>query len=235
MSRLWAVVPAAGSGTRMGTDMPKQYLTVEGRTVIEHTLSRLLAYGRIRRVMVALARDDAWFAGLPVSADPRVLTCPGGAERGDSVLNALDALAGEARAADFVIVHDAARPCLRLSELVNLMDAAGDEVAGALLAMPAIDTVKQAAGDGHVDATLDRSRVWLAATPQVMRYGVLRDALIQARRGGHSVTDEAQAVELAGYKPRLVECSRDNIKITRPDDLALAAFWLRRQQEEARA
>jgi 2-C-methyl-D-erythritol 4-phosphate cytidylyltransferase len=232
MSRLWAVVPAAGAGTRMGAALPKQYLSIEGRTVLEHTLSRLLAYARVRRVVVALSRDDTLFAGLPVATEPRIQTCPGGAERCDSVLNALDALAPEARAGDLVLVHDAARPCVRLSDIAHLIDAAMDEPAGALLAMPAYDTVKQADSEGCVDVTLDRNRVWLAATPQLIRFGVLRDALIAARRSGVSVTDEAQAVERMGHKPRLVPCARDNIKITRPEDLALAAFLLRRQREE---
>lgn len=233
MSRLWAVIPAAGSGTRMGAPLPKQYLSIDGRTVIEHTVSRILAFARVRRVVVALARDDQWFSGLPVAADARIQTCIGGAERCDSVLNALDALAPDARAGDLVLVHDAARPCVRLSDMVTLVGKATDESIGALLAMPAVDTVKQADGDGRIAQTLDRNIVWLAATPQVIRYGVLRDALIDARRNGVKVTDEAQAVERLGGKPRLVPCARDNLKITRPEDIALAAFWLQRQREEA--
>jgi len=233
MSRLWAVIPAAGSGSRMGAALPKQYLTIDGRTVLEHTLQRVLAFARVRRVVVSIARDDPWFAGLPVAADARVQTCVGGAERSDSVLNALDALAAEARAGDFVLVHDAARPCVRLSEMVALVAAAAEEGTGALLAMPVVDTVKQSDAEGRVAQTLDRNQVWLAATPQVIRYGVLRDALIDARRNGIVVTDEAQAVERLGGRPRLVACSRDNLKITRAEDLALAAFWLQRQREES--
>jgi 2-C-methyl-D-erythritol 4-phosphate cytidylyltransferase len=233
MSRLWAVIPAAGSGSRMGAALPKQYLSIDGRTVLEHTLRRVLAFARVRRVVVSIARDDAWFAGLPVASDARVQTCIGGAERCDSVLNALDVVAAQARADDLVLVHDAARPCVRLSEIVALVAAAAAESTGALLAMPVVDTVKQADAEGRVAQTLDRNQVWLAATPQVIRYGVLRDALIDARRNGINVTDEAQAVERLGGKPRLVACSRDNLKITRAEDLALAAFWLQRQREEA--
>lgn len=231
--RLWAVVPAAGRGARMGASLPKQYLTIAGRTVAEHTLSRLLAYARIKRVMVAVSPDDEYFARLPVSADPRVRTCAGGAERGDSVLNALESLAGDASADDFVLVHDMARPCVRLSDIAKLVDAATADPVGAILALRVTDTVKQAGDDGRIAGTPDRERTWLAATPQMIRYGLLRDALHSARRAGVRVTDEAQAVERTGHAPQLVECARDNIKITRPDDLALAAFWLARQQDAA--
>lgn len=233
--RLWAVVPAAGKGARMGAAFPKQYLSIEGRTVAEHTLQRLLAYARVRRVVVAVAADDEFFARLPVAADARVQSCAGGAERCDSVLNALDALAADAHDDDFVLVHDIARPCVRLSDIARLVDAAIADPVGAILAVRATDTVKQAGDDGRIAATPDRNRVWLAATPQMIRYGLLRDALRAARRDGVVVTDEAQAVERLGKAPLLVECARDNIKITRPEDLALAAFWLARQQEAALA
>ena len=231
--RLFAIVPAAGKGARMGAALPKQYLSLAGRTVAEHTLARLLSYARIQRVMVAVAADDPYFVRLPVAADPRVHTCTGGAERADSVWLALSALAGEAQDDDFVLVHDMARPCVRLSDLARLSAAATAADAGALLAHRATDTVKRAGDDGRVAATLDRAQVWLAATPQMFRCGLLREALTAARRDGVTVTDEAQAVERLGRQPLLVECARDNIKITRPEDLALAAFWLRRQQEEA--
>lgn len=234
-ARLFAIVPAAGKGARMGASLPKQYLSIEGRTIAEHTLSRLLAFARFSRVVVAVAADDVVFAGLPPAADPRVLACTGGAERCDSVASALSAIAGEARDDDFVLVHDMARPCVRLSDIARLVDAAGGDPVGGLLAHRATDTVKQAQADGHVAATLDRDSTWLAATPQMIRYGLLRDALAQATRDGVVPTDEAQAVERLGHRPLLVECARDNLKVTRPEDLALAAFWLRRQQEEAGA
>ncbi len=232
-SRLWCVVPAAGHGARMGTALPKQYLSIDGRTVAEHTLSRLLAYARLRRVVVALAADDHWFSGLPLATDVRIQTCVGGKTRSDSVHQALEMLAGEANDDDFVLVHDIARPCLRLSDLAKLIDSASADPVGAILAMRAVDTVKRALPDGRIAETVDREQVWLAATPQMIRYGLLRDALASARRDGIAVTDEAQAVERLGHRPQLVECARDNIKVTRPEDLALAAFWLARQQEAA--
>lgn len=233
--KLWAVVPAAGKGARMGAPLPKQYLSIDGRTVAEHTLSRLLAYARFAGVVVAVAGDDEWFARLPQAADPRLHIAPGGAERCDSVANALQVLAGRAADSDFVLVHDIARPCVRLSDIARLVDTCGADAVGGILAHRATDTIKQAGADGCIAATVDRRGVWLAATPQMIRYGLLRDALAQAARDGVPVTDEAQAVERLGHAPRLVECARDNIKITRAEDLALAGFWLRRQQEEANA
>lgn len=232
-ARLFAVVPAAGRGARMGAALPKQYLSIGGRTVAEHTLSRLLAYARLQQVMVALAADDVLFAALPLAADPRLASCVGGRERAHSVANALAALAPQARDDDFVLVHDIARPCLRLSDLARLADSVAADPVGGLLAQRVTDTVKQAGADGRADATLAREATWLAATPQMFRYRLLRDALAQAARDGVLVTDEAQAIERLGHRPLLVECARDNIKITRPEDLALAAFWLQRQQQEA--
>lgn len=231
--RLFAVVPAAGRGTRMGSSQPKQYLSIAGRTVAEHTLSRLLAFARFSAVVVAVAADDECLAQLPVAQDVRLRICHGGAQRSDSVLSALTLLAGEAADDDFVLVHDIARPCVRLSDIARLVDAVVAHPAGGILARRATDTVKQAgADDQRIHATLDRSQIWLAATPQMFRYGLLRRALAEAARDGISVTDEAQAVERLGQSPQLIECARDNIKITLPDDLALAAFWLQRQQEE---
>lgn len=230
--RLFAVVPAAGKGMRMGAVLPKQYLSIEGRTVAEHTLSRLLSFARFSRVVVAVAADDPWFPQLPQATDLRLQVCTGGAERRDSVALALAALAGQADDEDLVLVHDIARPCVRLSDIARLVDVAAADPAGGLLAQRATDTVKRSGADDVVGDTLDRRTVWLAATPQLFRYGLLRDALAAATRDGITVTDEAQAIERLGLRPRLVECARDNLKITRPEDLALAAFWLRRQLEE---
>lgn len=231
-TRLWALVPAAGKGTRMAAALPKQYLSINGRTLAEHTLQRLLAFARFQAVVVAIAPDDPWFAQLPVAADPRLRSCIGGTTRCDSVRHALALLAGEAADDDFVLVHDIARPCVRLSDIAHLVDVAGDDPVGGILAWPATDTVKQAGGP-RVARTLDRSNIWLAVTPQMFRYGLLHDALVAAAADGVIVTDEAQAMERLGHSPLLVECARDNIKITHPADLALAGFWLNRQQEAA--
>lgn len=232
---LWCVVPAAGSGARMGAALPKQYLSLGGRTLIEHTLGRLLSYAPLRAVCVAIAGDDHWFAHLPVASDPRLLCVTGGATRHASVRRALAALAPQARDDDWVLVHDAARPCVRLSDIARLVECVRAGRDGGLLAMPVIDTVKQAAADGRVAATLPREQLWLAATPQMFRYADLCRALDAAEADGVIVTDEAQAMERSGAQPQLVPCARDNIKVTRPEDLRLAAFLLQRQQEEGDA
>jgi 2-C-methyl-D-erythritol 4-phosphate cytidylyltransferase len=224
----WAVVPAAGVGRRMETEIPKQYLPLRGRRVIDWTLAVLLAEPRVQAVQVAIGVDDPYWEGCEHAAHPRVRRVAGGAERAHSVLNALRALEQEAAPEDRVLVHDAARPCLRSEDLVLLMEQASGEQGG-LLALPVRDTMKQADAQGRSEATLDRSRIWHAFTPQLFPLARLRDALERALAAGVAVTDEASAMEWAGYRPRLVEGHPDNIKITRPGDLELAAFYLSRR------
>lgn len=221
----WAVVPAAGVGKRMGAAVPKQYLPLRGRTVIEHTLSRLLAEPRIRGVAVAVDLEDAWWPALDVARDPRIVRAAGGRERGHSVLNGLEALA-DAEVDDWVLVHDAVRPCLRAEDLGGLMDTLWQDPVGGLLACPVRDTMKRADAEGCVARTEDRAGLWHAQTPQMFRWGALRDALTRALADGVSVTDEAEAMERAGHRPRLVEGHADNLKITRPEDLPVAGFFL---------
>ncbi len=222
----WAVVPAAGVGRRMGAQVPKQYLELAGRRVIDWTLAVLLAEPRIRKVAVALGAEDPLWSSCEHAGHPRVLRVEGGAERADSVLNALRALEREADPDDRVLVHDAARPCLRAEDLSRLIElASGDQ--GGLLALPVRDTMKQADDQGRSESTLDRSRIWHAFTPQLFPLATLRDALERALAAGVTVTDEASAMEWAGHRPLLVEGHPDNIKITRPGDLELAAFYLR--------
>lgn len=228
-ARLFAVVPAAGQGTRMGAALPKQYLTVHGRTVAEHTLQRLLAMARIDKVVVATASEDLWWPQLAVAHHARVRSALGGASRAESVLNALQSLSGDAHDSDWVLVHDIARPCVRLSDIEKLVQAVDAE--GAILALPVTDTIKQSA-DGRVAATLERNNVWRALTPQLFPLGALRDALDRALAEGLAVTDEASAMEAAGWHPALVRGSDDNIKLTLPTDLPLVRFYLSRQDEE---
>lgn len=226
--RLWAVVPAAGKGSRMGADRPKQYLELAGRSVLEHTLRRLLAEPRLAGVVVAFAADDAEGPRIVGRLGARVRATLGGAERCHSVLNGLDALPA-ADAGDWVLVHDAARPCLRQADLGRLIDSLLGDACGGILAVPVRDTLKRCAADGAIEHTVDRARLWHALTPQMFRLGVLRSALRAAIEGGRLVTDEAQAVELAGGVPRVVEGHADNIKITRPEDLPLAEHYLENQ------
>lgn len=227
MPRHWVIVPAAGRGARMAAGQPKQYLPLLGRALIEWSLQPFLTEARIAGIVVVLAADDRYFETLAVSK--RVRVARGGAERADSVragLQALDAAADD----DWVLVHDAARPCLRAEDLQALMETLADDAAGGLLASPLADTLKQA--DGHkVVATVPRANLWRAFTPQMFRYGLLSEALQQAHASKSLVTDEAAAIERLGYSPRLVAGHADNIKITLPEDLAAAELILRQRGE----
>lgn len=226
--RCWAVVPAAGVGKRMGSVIPKQYLPLAGRPVIAHALDTLLHHPRIIGLVVAVGAEDEWWphvaAGL--ATDKPLWVVVGGAERRHSVLNGLEALQRQADPMDWVLVHDAARPCLAHDDLDRLLTELADDPVGGLLAAPVRDTLKQADESGRVAATVDRSRLWHALTPQMFRLGLLQDALNAALAQGLPVTDEAAAMEAAGFAPRLIEGRADNLKITRPEDLTPAAFYL---------
>lgn len=224
--RFWAVVPAAGSGSRMAADTPKQYLQLRGTAILQHTLEALLALPQLAGVTVALAADDQRWPTLAVARDARVTTTLGGAERADSVLACLKALEADAATEDWALVHDAARPCVSLAELTQLVATLRDDPVGGLLALPVTETVKRADAEQRVAATIDRDGLWLAQTPQMFRFGALRAALEAAQAAGQKVTDEASAMELAGYAPRLVAGVATNIKITRPADLAVAEAFL---------
>lgn len=232
-SRFWVIIPAAGIGRRMRADIPKQYLPLAGRSVIEHTLHRLSLHPAIAEIIVVLSEDDQWWKKLHLDSAARPLsTVSGGAERCHSVLNGLQALAQRAEESDWVLVHDAARPCVRPVDIETLISHCRDEPAGGLLALPVHDTVKLADDSAHVLETLDRSALWRALTPQMFRYGVLRRALQDAIGKQQLVTDEAMAIELAGLPVKLIEGHADNIKVTQPEDLALAAFLLEQQREQ---
>ena len=225
--KFYAVVPAAGAGSRMGADIPKQYLTLAGQTVLEHSLDVLLACERIATVVLVLSADDErWPEIMHRYKDSRVETVTGGAERCHSVLNGLEHLAGTAGVDDWVLVHDAARPCVRQQDIEMLMTRLEDHAVGGLLGVPVADTMKQVDSDSMILKTVERDGLWRALTPQMFRLGPLRDALQQAIASGVMVTDDASAMEMAGYRARMVEGQADNIKITRPADLQLAEFYL---------
>ena len=222
-----AVIPAAGAGSRMGADIPKQYLTLAGQTVLEHSLDVLLACEQIATVVLVLSADDErWPEIMHRYKDSRVETVTGGAERCHSVLNGLEHLAGTAGVDDWVLVHDAARPCVRRQDIEMLMTRLEDHEVGGLLGVPVADTMKQVDSDSMILKTVERDGLWRALTPQMFRLGPLRDALQQAIASGVMVTDDASAMEMAGYRARMVEGQADNIKITRPADLQLAEFYL---------
>ena len=226
----WAVVPAAGRGTRFGGDMPKQYLSIAGRPMIEHSLRALLGHPDVDGVMVALAPDDPWWGGWRYLENKPIYTCIGGAERADSVLAALQALPATVSEDQWILVHDAARPCLRGVDLTRLLAIGQADPVGAILAAPVRDTLKRAeeGEDQRIACTEPRERLWRALTPQLFRRGGLIRALQAAMRGGRPVTDEAMAMEAIGLKPRLVEGADDNIKVTTPADVALAESILKR-------
>lgn len=224
----WAIVPAAGRGQRFGSGTPKQYQQILGLTVIEHSLRALLGHPQIDGVLVALAPDDPFWAGWREMEGKPIYTCQGGVERADSVLAALQALPATISEDQFVLVHDAARPCLRAIDLSRLLAIGEADPIGAILAAPVRDTIKRANEEGRSSMTEPRDPLWRALTPQMFRRGGLTRALQAAMRVGAKVTDEAMAMERLGLKPRLVEGSEDNIKVTTPADLALAEFILRR-------
>lgn len=224
---LYAVVPAAGVGERMQAGIPKQYLTLAGKTLTEHTLQRLLSFAPIDSVVVAVSSTDPWWTTLPVATHPRIHAVTGGESRAESVRNAVAQVLMDGGEEAWVLVHDMARPLVRLSDIQRLLDGTSDQ--GAILALPVVDTIKQAGSDQGIDCTLNRDMIWRALTPQLFPAAALYEAL-----GGElaSVTDEASAMERMGWNPKLVEGHSDNIKITVPEDLPLARFYLARQFEE---
>lgn len=234
--RFWLIVPAAGIGQRMQSAVPKQYLRIQQRFLLDVTLSRLLAAYAFDGCMVPLHPDDCWWSSSDSAADARIRSCIGGEERADSVLAALQALAPEADRDDWVLVHDVARPCLHPDDLQRLVTTLKNEPVGGLLATPVTDTLKRAVADtGCVADSPDRRQFWRAMTPQMFRFGLLKAALEDARLASAAVTDESSALEMSGYQPRLVTGRSDNIKVTTPGDLDLAAFILAGQESSAQS
>ena len=234
----WLVMPAAGAGRRFGDRKPKQYAPLQGRTVIEWSLAPFLADPRCAGVVVSLAAGDPYWgevaerlAKLPGRV-PDLIFAGGGVERSQSVRNGLAALGGRAAPQDWVLVHDAARPCLAANDLQHLLERVASHPIGGLLATPAADTLKRSSAEPHssgnleIQQTVDRAGLWRALTPQMFRYELLCDALDRALASGRVPTDEAQAMEWTGERPVLVQGSATNIKITSADDLLLAAALL---------
>ena len=226
----WCVVPAAGSGRRFGGDIPKQYVEIGGKPLRAWTLERLAAHPRIAGIVVVLAAGDSHWPGFQSCRGKQVLTAIGGSERADSVLAGLHALPAGIGAQDFILVHDAARPFVRHAD-IDLLFERGMPAGGALLAAPLSDTLKRADAHGRSEATESREARWRALTPQMFRRGDLIDALVSARDAGIVVTDEAMAMERAGFRPLLVEGSEDNIKITTGADRVFAEYLFERESE----
>ncbi|WP_367143691.1 2-C-methyl-D-erythritol 4-phosphate cytidylyltransferase [Pantoea stewartii] len=227
-----AVVPAAGIGSRMQATCPKQYLTVGQHTLLEHSIARLFSHPAVSQVIVALSPDDNHFARLPLASDPRVVRVTGGETRAESVLAGLQAAQG----AHWVLVHDAARPCLHPDDLDRLLQLPGKSKTGGILAAPVCDTMKRGEpGQSAIAHTVERDHLWHALTPQLFPHALLTACLTRALNEGAIITDEASALEYCGYHPELVTGRSDNIKVTRPEDLALAAFYLSQIQSKESA
>ncbi|MEZ9452896.1 2-C-methyl-D-erythritol 4-phosphate cytidylyltransferase [Vibrio splendidus] len=224
-----AVVPAAGVGSRMKADRPKQYLQIHGKTILEHTVEKLLSHPQVSKIVVAVSDDDPYYPELPLNLNPQVMRVSGGTERADSVLSALDYIAQQ-QLSDWVMVHDAARPCIQLSDIDKLISGAMTHDVGAILAAPVRDTMKRGA-QGQIEHTVDRVDLWHALTPQMFRSKPLRKVLSEALQQGVSITDEASAFEWKGLSPALIAGRSDNFKITQPEDLALAEFYLSQNKE----
>lgn len=227
-----AVIPAAGAGRRFGAALPKQYLSLAGKAIQQHTLDRLTGMPELSRVVVAIAADDERARTLPYARPERLQFVTGGGERMDSVMAGLEALqAAGAGPDDWVLVHDVARPLLRPEDVRRLLAELADDPVGGLLANPVRDTMKRSDSSGRIDSTVCREQLWHALTPQMFRLGLLLRALRSARDEGVVVTDEAAAIERLGLQPRLVSGARDNLKITFPDDLPLAEALLLAQRQ----
>lgn len=219
----FALVPAAGGGSRMGADLPKQYLPLAGQPLIRHTVATLCAVPRIDRVFVVLAPDDEFWPEEEFeefSAKLRVLRC-GGKTRAESVANGLQSMANVATEDDWVLVHDAARPCLTVEHVEMLIRSVGNDMVGGILGVPVADTLKREAY-GRVAGTVSRESLWQAQTPQMFRHGILSKAMARSP----AVTDEAGAIESVGLKPKLVAADVTNLKVTYPLDLQLAEWIL---------
>jgi 2-C-methyl-D-erythritol 4-phosphate cytidylyltransferase len=230
--RIWFVIPAAGASTRFGGRVSKPYLRVSGCSLLEHALRAMKRYPGLAGGVVVTARSDRRWARLPAAARRGVKTTTGGETRARSVLLGLQSLSGAAPD-DWVLVHDAARPCLPPADLEALIRACRRDEVGGLLALPIAETVKLADGDGRIGRSVPRDGLWRAQTPQMFRHGALLRALARSLEEGVEPSDEAVAIERLGLRPRLVEGSPLNIKVTRPADLALARAALGLLKEES--
>jgi len=223
MSRLSlnAVIAAAGIGKRVGANIPKQYLPLLGKTIIEHSIAPFLNHPDIKKVIVSIAENDLWFAQLAVAKNPKVKVVIGGKERVDSVLCALKVLPQEG----YVLVHDAARPCIKGTDIDKLINTAVHSKHGAILGTRVRDTMKRSDSDGHISHTVSRTNLWHALTPQMFENKVLINA-IESAEFPQQITDEASAMEMAGFTVAIIEGRSDNLKVTREEDLTLAELYL---------
>jgi 2-C-methyl-D-erythritol 4-phosphate cytidylyltransferase len=229
----WVVVPAAGRGERFGSPLPKQYLPILGRPLLAHTLDRLARHPGVSGLLVVHAPGDKHYPRWRELRGKPVLDCDGGDRRADSVLAGLRALPASVRGKDWVLVHDAARPCLRQDDLGRLLEHGCAHSVGAVLATPVRDTLKRADDDGEIIRSEPREQLWRALTPQLFRRATLTRAMESAIAAGAAITDESMAIERIGLHPMLVEGAEDNIKLTTAAHAALVEFVLTRLGNEA--
>lgn len=229
--KIWGFVPAAGVGARMGANRPKQYLELAGRTVLACTLSRLCTHPKINGVMVGISDSDAYWRDMEVETPKLIGSSEGGVERANTVLNGLQSLSKLAQPGDWVLVHDAVRPCVRHSDIDRLIDAVSNDQVGGLLGRPVNDTIKSVSAEGEILKTVDRSTLWRALTPQMFRLQELEGAIHDAIEAEIAITDESSAIEWTGRLPKMIVGHMDNIKITVAEDLRLAELYLSRQKE----
>lgn len=225
-NRCWAIIPAAGSGQRMQTQQAKQYLRIAGKTILEHSLAAILAETRVTKVVISLSKNDNSWSELALADNVKIITTSGGQSRAQSVYNGLVELLNQAEQDDWVLVHDAARPCLQAADLSSLIEHCFRTGRGAILATPVVDTLKRVNSDGAITATVSREHMYQAQTPQMFRLGELKLALQSALEQGGEVTDEASAMELAAKRVDVVNADAHNIKVTTPADLQIAEFLL---------
>ncbi len=220
---IWAILPAAGIGLRMGSNTPKQYLPINGVPVISICLDKLSSVSAIEKIVVVLHPQDSHWSELNIGSDKSLLVAEGGDQRHQSVLNGLQHIQSQAEDDDWVLVHDAVRPCVRSSDIGNMINRLKNHPVGGLLGTPVDNTLKQVNEKVVVQSTVDRNSYWNALTPQMFRYGLLKKAMEKVIAEKHNVTDESAAMELLGYQPQIIEGSKDNIKLTRSIDLILAS------------
>lgn len=230
-NKYWAIIPAAGFGNRMGAELPKQYLKIHGQYILEHTASKFIRLANIEGIVVVISVNDAYWPRLELSRNEKVMVTTGGEQRYHSVLNGLYRLDEVAGNNDFVLVHDAARPCVRIDDIAVLIEKISDHPVGGLLGVPARDTLKRADENNEITETISREGVWHALTPQMFRKAMLQQAIESAIANNIEITDEAQAMEHAGFKPKFVAGHPDNIKITHMHDLPLVELFLSLQEQ----
>ena len=231
LPKCWAVIPAAGIGERVGSKIPKQYLQVAGKTILEHSITPFVNSSYMVGITVAIHPQDTCFESLNLknSASNKLHSVTGGATRAHSVLNALNSIEAKVDENDFVLVHDAARPCLSDSDLNHLIASCMAHDVGGIIGVRMTDTIKNVDKDGMV-STLDRENIWRAYTPQMFKFGLLRRAIQSALNDNVYITDEASAIEYIGYQPCIVEGDARNIKVTTAEDVALAEIFLKKKK-----